>query len=57
MITPPRKSDRIGLLFTQKKSDFGAISVTEQNCAAPISIVDTELRLLSKSKSNGLSLN
>ena len=28
--TPARKPYRIGLLFTHKDSDFGAISVTEQ---------------------------
>ena len=28
--TPARKPHRIGLLFTHKNSDFGAISVTEQ---------------------------
>ena len=28
--TPARKPHRIGLLFTHKDSDFGAISVTEQ---------------------------
>ena len=28
---------RKGFLFTHKNGDFGAISVTEQSCAAPIS--------------------
>ena len=35
----PRKSYRIGLLFTPKSSCGGAISVTEGKCAAPISKV------------------
>ena len=30
---------RIGLLFTDKNGDFGAIFVTERNCATPISKV------------------
>ena len=29
----------IGLLFTHNTGNFGAISVTERNCAAPISNV------------------
>ena len=36
---PPRKSYRIGLLFTRRNSCGGAISVTEGKCAAPISKV------------------
>ena len=32
-----RKSYRIGLLFTRKNGDFGAISVTERSCSVPIS--------------------
>ena len=32
-----RKPYRIGLLFTNKNSDFGAISVTERSCTALIS--------------------
>ena len=32
---PARKPYRIELLFTDKNGDFGAISVTEQSCAAP----------------------
>ena len=34
--TPARKPHRIGLLFTHKDSDFGAISSHRANCAAPI---------------------
>ena len=34
--TPARKPYAIGLMFTDKKSDFGAISVTERSCAAAI---------------------
>ena len=34
---PTRKPYRIGLVFTHKNGDFGAISVTERSCAAPIS--------------------
>ena len=30
-------------LFTQKNGDFGAISVTERLCAAPISEVESHL--------------
>ena len=29
-----QKSYRVGLLFTHKNGDFGAISVTERSCAA-----------------------
>ena len=32
---PARKSYWIGLRFTHKNGDFGAISVTERGCAAP----------------------
>jgi len=35
-----RKPYREGLLFTHENGDFGAISLTERNCAAPISIVE-----------------
>ena len=35
---PVRKLYQIGLLFTRKNGDFGAISVTERNCAAPITL-------------------
>ena len=38
---PARKLYRIGLLFTRKNGDFGAISVTERSCAAPISKVES----------------
>ena len=38
-----RKSYQIGLLFTHKNSDFGAISVTERSCAAPISKVESHI--------------
>ena len=39
---PARKSYRtLGLLFTPNKGDFGAISVTELSCAAPISKVES----------------
>ena len=37
---PQRESYRMQLLFTQKTGDFGAISVTERSCAAPISKVE-----------------
>ena len=32
-----------GLLFTQKNCDFGAISVTERNCTAPISKMESHI--------------
>ena len=35
--SPARKPYRIELLFTQKNGDFGAISVKELCCVAPIS--------------------
>ena len=35
--SPARKPHPIGLLFTHKNGDFGAISVTELCCVAPIS--------------------
>ena len=34
---------RIGLLFTDKNGDFGAIFVTERNCATPISKVKSRI--------------
>ena len=34
------KPYRIGLLFKHKNGDFGAISVNERSCAAPISKVE-----------------
>ena len=42
--TPARVPYRIGLLFTHKDSDFGAISVTEQTAPrrSPIAKVDNE---------------
>ena len=40
---PPRKSYRIGIRLTHVNGDFDAISVTEQNCAAPISKVESHL--------------
>ena len=40
---PARKPYRIGLLFTHKNRDFGAISVTERSCAAQISKVETHI--------------
>ena len=36
-VAQARKSYRIGLLFTRKNGDFGAISVTERSCSVPIS--------------------
>ena len=35
-----RKPYHVGLLFTRKNSDLGAISVTERSGAAPILIAD-----------------
>ena len=40
-LAPARKLYRIELLFTHKNGDFGAISVTERSCAAPISKVES----------------
>ena len=40
---PARKPYRIGLLFTHKNRDFGAISVTERICAVPISKVEIHI--------------
>ena len=40
---PARKPYWIGLLFTQKNGDFGAISVAERNFAAPISKVESHI--------------
>ena len=37
------KQYRIGLLFIYKNGDFGAISVTERNCAARISKVESQI--------------
>ena len=37
------RSYRIGLLFTHKNGDFGAISVTEGSCAVPISKVERHI--------------
>ena len=41
--TTARKPYRIWLLFTHKDTDFGAISLTERSCAAPISKGDVDL--------------
>ena len=38
-----RKPHRIGLLFTHKNCDFGAISVTERSYAAPLSIKERHI--------------
>ena len=40
---PTQKPYRIGLLFTQENSDFGAISVTEQSSTSPISKVRSHI--------------
>ena len=40
---PARKPYRIRLLFTHENGDFGAISVTERICSAPISIVERHI--------------
>ena len=40
---PPRKSNWIGLLFIHKNRFYGAISLTEKSCAAPISKVERHL--------------
>ena len=40
---PARKAYWIGLLFTHKSGDFGAISVTERSWAAPISKVESHI--------------
>ena len=41
--TPAQKQYRIGLRFTNKNGDFGAISVTERSCAARISKVERDI--------------
>ena len=41
--TTARKPYRIWLLFTHKDTGFGAISLTERGCAAPISKGDVDL--------------
>ena len=43
---PARKPYRLGLLFIHKNNDFGATSVAEQCCAAPISSDQTPVSLL-----------
>ena len=40
---PARKSYHMGLVFTHKNGDFGAISATERSCAAPISKVERHI--------------
>ena len=42
-VTPARKLYRIGHLFTLKKGDLGAISVTERSCAALVSKVKSHI--------------
>ena len=42
-VSPARKSYRIGHLFTLKKGDLGAISVTERSCAALVSKVKSHI--------------
>ena len=39
-LAPIRKQYRKGLLFIDKKGGFGAISVTERSCTAPLMNVD-----------------
>ena len=38
-----RKAYRIGLLFTHKNGDFGAISVAKRSWAVPISKVESHI--------------
>ena len=45
VFAPARKPYQIGSLLTHKNGDFGAISVTEQCCAAPIFKVDSHCLL------------
>ena len=40
---PARRPYRIGLRFTHKNGDFRTISVTERNCSAPISKVESDI--------------
>ena len=40
---PVGKSYQIGLLFIYENDDFGAISVTERSCAAPITKVERHI--------------
>ena len=40
---PPRKSYRIGILYTHMNGDFDAISMTERNCVRPISKVESHV--------------
>ena len=40
-LAPARKPYRIGLWFTHKKRDFGAMFVTEWSCASPVSKVES----------------
>ena len=40
---PAKKPYRIGLLFSHKNGDYGAISVTERGCAALISNVERHI--------------
>ena len=42
-LAPKRKQYRMALLFTDKNGDFGAISVTERGCTAPIIKVDRHM--------------
>ena len=42
---PAQKPYRIAILFTRKNGDFGAISVTERSCAAPISKVERHISI------------
>ena len=43
LFAPARKPYQIGLPFTHKNGDFGAISVTERGYAAPISKVENHI--------------
>ena len=42
-LAPPRKSYRIGFLFTHKNGCGGVISVTKRGCASPISKVESHM--------------
>ena len=43
VFAPAQKPYRIGILFTHNNGDFGAISVTERSCAAPIPKVERHI--------------
>ena len=55
-LAPARKPYRVGLFFTHKNDDFGAISVTEGSCPSPISKVKRHIWRIGSAQNFGAVL-